>query len=244
MSCDRTAERISDLVDGTLEETTRTQIEAHLESCPSCRALAADLGRIREAAGALPPQRPPARVWQQLAERLPAAAPSPPGTDVDAAFAWNRSLGWLAAAASVVLVAGSAYWLVPTMSSTGSGANTSTAADATAVVESIESELEAAEAHYQNAIAGLEQIAQAERETLGPGVAAELQLSMTVLDDAIAESRAALVTEPESQSAQSSLFEALRRKVSLLQDTISLVNEMRKGDAVEAGRIVGELNQS
>ena len=35
---------------------------------------------------------------------------------------------------------------------------------------------------------------------------------------------------PRASVAQESLFEAFRRKVALLQDTIALMNEMRKGN--------------
>ena len=49
--------------------------------------------------------------------------------------------------------------------------------------------------------------------------------------------------EPENDVAQQSLFEALRNKVALLQDTIALINEMRKGNQEGAARIVSGLNQ-
>ena len=44
--------------------------------------------------------------------------------------------------------------------------------------------------------------------------------------------------------AQESLFEAFRSKIGLLQDTISLINEMRKGNQAEAARIAGSLHKS
>ena len=65
-----------------------------------------------------------------------------------------------------------------------------------------------------------------------------------MIDQAIDESRAALKAEPQSTIARDSLFQALRRKVDLLQDTIALMNEMRKGDAAGAASIVESLNKS
>ncbi len=44
--------------------------------------------------------------------------------------------------------------------------------------------------------------------------------------------------------AQESLFDAFRRKVSLLQDTIALMNEMRKGNQAGAARIAEGPNKS
>jgi hypothetical protein len=65
-----------------------------------------------------------------------------------------------------------------------------------------------------------------------------------VIDQAIEESRVALRTEPASQVAQENLFEAFRRKIGLLQDTIALMNEMRQGDEAGAARIVENLKKS
>jgi hypothetical protein len=102
--------------------------------------------------------------------------------------------------------------------------------------------LQLAEEHYVKAIAGLEAIASAEGSALDQDTADVLQASLTVIDEAIGESRAALRTEPGSDIAQQSLFEALRSKVTLLQDTIALINEMRKGNQEGAARIVNGLN--
>ena len=65
-----------------------------------------------------------------------------------------------------------------------------------------------------------------------------LQKNLQVIDSAISESRAALRAEPQSPAARDSLFDALRRKVGLLQDTIALMNEMRKGNAAGAAQII------
>ena len=71
-----------------------------------------------------------------------------------------------------------------------------------------------------------------------------LQKNLQVIDLAIAESRAALRNEPQSVPARDSLFDALKRKVVLLQDTIALMNQMRKGDAAGAAQIVDGANKS
>ena len=70
-----------------------------------------------------------------------------------------------------------------------------------------------------------------------------LQKNLQVIDQAIAESRAAFRSEPPSTPARDSLFDALRRKVSLLQDTIALMNEMRKGNAAGAAQLVDGVNK-
>jgi hypothetical protein len=124
-------------------------------------------------------------------------------------------------------------------------------AQADVAVESVESEFRQAEQHYQNAIAKLEQAARLDQAakdgtqaSLDPQTAAMLQKNLQVLDQAIAESRSALHAEPASAAAADSLFEALRRKVALLQDTIALMNEMRKGNAAGAAQIIDGGNKS
>ena len=65
-----------------------------------------------------------------------------------------------------------------------------------------------------------------------------------VIDRAIAESRTALQSQPQSAPAQNSLFEALSQKVTLLQSTIALMNEMRKGNSAGAAQLVDRAKKS
>ncbi len=64
-----------------------------------------------------------------------------------------------------------------------------------------------------------------------------------MIDQAIGESRAALRAQPASEPAQTSLVENFKAKIGLLQDTVALINEMRKGDEAGAARIVSGLKQ-
>ena len=114
----------------------------------------------------------------------------------------------------------------------------------------MEAEFRLAEQHYQNAIAKLEQAARLdqtearqESERARSQTAAMLQKNLHVIDQAIAES-ARPPRATRERAARNSLFDALRRKVALLQDTIALMNEMRKGNSAGAAQIVDSLNKS
>lgn len=165
--------------------------------------------------------------------RTPVRAPRPSG-----APAWK----WLAAAAVIVLAAG-ASWFGVTRSGRGPAAPpvqaTATPPDAQAVA----AELQQAEQHYQKAISGLEQIASSEKGALDPATAATLEKNLAVVDQAIGESRAALKQQPTSEPAQQSLLENFRTKLALLEDTVALINEMRKGNEAGAARIASGLNK-
>jgi len=110
-------------------------------------------------------------------------------------------------------------------------------------VASVVTELEAAASHYDKAIQELEQIAKSDGGALDPQLAGVLQKNLQVIDQAIGESRAALKAQPASADAQDSLFDAMRSKVTLLQQTVELINEMRKGNQAEVGRLIQGLNQ-
>jgi anti-sigma factor RsiW len=257
MQCSQYRESIHELVDGTIGPIRRAELERHLEECADCRALAADLRAIHDTAASLDPLEPPDGVWLQIAGRLRqegrvAALPT------RAPAASRRYVAVLAlAAALVVAVGASIVMLLPrwredtaTARVTTPPATSAPAAQqgnppAEIAVESVEEEFRLAEQHYQNAIAKLEQAARldqpaANATTLDAQTAAMLQKNLQVIDQAIAESRTALRSEPQSVAARDSLFEALRRKVALLQDTIALMNEMRKGNSAGAAQILNK----
>ncbi|MGE0041224.1 MAG: anti-sigma factor [Vicinamibacterales bacterium] len=241
MECRAFADDIAGLVEGELDPARRRAIERHLEGCEACRALVADLGTIRAAAFTLERHEPPADAWQRLETRL-AAEPPPAGRLPGWPAALGRA-GWLAAAAALLLVTAAGLYPLVGRSPGASGAGAGTPPDDAALVASVEADLQAAETHYQKAIDGLEQIAASDSDALDPQVAAVLQKNLQVIDQAIGESRAALRAEPASQYAQDSLFDAMRSKVSLLQQTVELINEMRKGNQAEAGRLIQGLKQ-
>lgn len=245
MACERYLDRIHEAVDGALGPIRRADLEMHLGECEDCRALYEDLVRIRDAGAALPPLEAPDRVWLQVAGRLrqegrihemPKAAPA------------RRSYtGWLAAAAALVLVAGGAVlmWNRPAPSPVTQTATTAAppAAGNAAPpksVETVQTEVDVAQQQFEKAIADLEKVAKANQSALDPGTSQTIEKNLGIIDQAIAENRAAVKAEPASVAARETLFEALRQKVTLLQDTISLINEMRKGNNAAAAQLVNK----
>jgi hypothetical protein len=99
-----------------------------------------------------------------------------------------------------------------------------------------------AEQHYEQAIAGLQQIVDAQDADLDPGTRAVLRQNLAVIDRAINESREALSDEPASTLAQESLLDALDTKVALLQDTVALASEI-DGDRPDDAAGAAQVNQ-
>jgi Putative zinc-finger len=244
--CEAYSASIGELADGTLAEPERGRVEAHLDQCAACRGLLADLESLRRQAHRLPRREPPAALWTRIEGGLRAQGVRDRGLSIN--------LRWLAAAAALIVVITGAVLTIrrtdrpapPDTAATQSTQPASAASnpDAAGLVESVEADLRAAEQHYERAITGLEKIASADERTLDPQVAATLKKNLEIIDGAIAESRSALRSEPQSAPARESLFEALRRKMSLLQDTIALMNEMRKGNQAGTSQILESLQKS
>jgi len=236
MSCREYDAQIGDYVDGVMDEAQRASFDSHLSTCASCRAAVADFSVILAASLSLEPQVPPPHVWRKLSAAIE-AEPKPflgvGGTQ------WWRAFAPVAAMA--VLVASLSWTAAQLTSVPGERIATRTPVTQSEPV-SILAEYQLAERDLSNTIEGLERIA-TDRTALDMETADVLKANLTVLDGAIGESRDALKKEPENDVAQESLFEALRNKVALLQDTIALINEMRKGNQEGAARIVSGLNQ-
>jgi anti-sigma factor RsiW len=251
--CEDYADWLDEYIGGTLEPTARQRVDAHLATCDACRALIHDLQQIRRVARSLESTAPPPRVWSAIAERIePRAQPAPRPQRIRRPermlSSWTIGLA-VAAALALVVITASVVRLVEHRGAPASAPATTTASapassGGAATAESVAGELQQAEAHYEKAIDGLQQIAKAGQGSLDPKVAAALQQNLTVIDQAIAESRAALQAQPTSAPAQASLLDAFRTKVGLLEETIALINEMRKGNDAGAARIVKGLKQS
>jgi len=240
MACERHLERIQELVDGTLGAIRRSELEQHLAQCEDCRALKADLERIRDAAASLPQMRPPDGAWLQIAARLRQEGRIQETAEPPSRDRW--SYGWPAIAAALLLAA-SASLLVLFRSAGPAPAPASAAASAPAgdqSVEAAQNAVDAAQQQFEKAIADLEKVARANTNALDPTTSAVIDKNLGIIDRAIAENRAAVKAEPGSVAARETLFEALRQKVSLLQDTVALINEMRKGDNAAAARLVNK----
>jgi hypothetical protein len=90
-------ERLSEYLDDELDAPTRAELEAHLEGCPPCRRVLADLRTLQRAARNLPERAVAHDLWPGLARQLD-REPRP-----------RRRLEWALAFAAGVLVTGSLW---------------------------------------------------------------------------------------------------------------------------------------
>ena len=244
MSCKDYSEAIAEFVDGGLDPARQRELERHVEGCPACRALVADLKSIQAAAFTLDRRELPPHILPALQLRL-AQEPRPAAGGRLLAFPASRAamVAWIAAAAALVIITTAGVWSVMQPAARHTAQGDIASPDPSDAVASVQAELQAATKHYENAIQQLEQIAKNDKDALDPQVAAVFQKGMQEIDQAIDEKRAALLEQPTNADVQEGLFDAMRSKVALLQQTVELINQMRQGNQAETGRLLQGLNQ-
>ena len=220
---DRYRDWLDDWVDGALEAGKRAELEAHLQGCAECRALAQELQSFKKAASGLPRRDPPTSVWPRIAAAIRQGR-AQEGTPGPASNEWRRAFLPLAA---VFLLAAAAGLLRVTLQNLGESAArvaNQPSGDASAEVSGLNGK------EYEGAISDLQQLVQRDNSLFDPVVAQALQASLSTIDQAIGESKAACTAQPDDEMAKESLLDAFRRKLLLLENTIVLLNDIRKGE--------------
>lgn len=243
MTCADVERSLGEVLDGHLPADALAPIQAHLATCTACAGLLADFERLQTAARSLGPITPPDHIWLEIAGRIhlegkgaPVGATTVPHHRPTSTVTRGESWQWIGVAAALLLVTTAVYFASRpgTPATTQTTAQIESNASTPATVETVDEALRRAEAEYEKAIAQLETLVKNGDPDVSPETVATLQRSVTTIDKAIEESRAALTDNPTSQPARTSLFDALRSKVNLLQTTVVLMNDMRRGDAAGA----------
>ena len=196
MNCNELRDRIDDAVSGCLAPAELAAVEAHADACAECRS---DL----EAARALS---------IPLAQ-LPRAIEPPPAVwhGIEARIRPRRRRTLPAIAAALVLMAASSAATILIMRDTPS--------DVAAAVPAIE-------ADYIEQAAALSGVLGAERGRLAPETIETLERNLRIIDDAIAESRAALEADPGDPDLRLLLRASHEQKVALLEQATRLAREL------------------
>ena len=226
-------------VDGTIGSIRRAELEQHLDECATCRALLDGPAADPRRGGGARPLEPPDRAWLQIAGRLRQEG----RVTATGARSRRRALRDLARdrgraghrrrARRSVRCCCAQTRRTPEQPPRRPPRATRRPASRPEPW----SECGRRAAHREGDRRARERSARRTR-TLDPADAATIDKNLGIIDQAIAENRAAVRAEPQSVAARETLFEALRRRSSLLQDTISLINEMRKGNNAAAAQLV------
>ena len=212
MNCAEARERLDDYVDGELAAPELHQMELHLASCPACRDEERELRVLLAHAAALPKEVAPSRdLWPSLSAEMAAGPRVLP-------FVPRRVVyGGLAAAAALVMA------LVVSRGGPGSpmpvGRSSPTAIPAAARPGSA---LNEAEADYDRATNALLATLQDHRDRIAPETIQSVERNLAVIDEALAQVRAALDKEPGNAELTRMLAATHRKKVDVLRRVVKL----------------------
>lgn len=209
MSCEEAIDRLDEYVDGTLSERDLHEVELHLHGCAGCREEERLLRSLLAQAAALPRAiEPPRDLWPAIADRIAAGA------------ARSRAASWWAPLALAVAAA-----LVMTLAATllrRQGPSRSPAALVPALETVSMRPIGDAEADYERATAALLAALDERRDSLSPETLAAVERNLAVIDQAMAEVRAALRKDPGRPQLARMLAATHRKKVDVLQRVVKL----------------------
>ena len=228
-------DKLSDYLDDELPPEERRAVAAHLAGCEPCAATLDELKRVVARARSLPARPPATDLWRGIAERIddrPAArvasfAPRGPARRVSFTLPQLAAASLLIAALSggLVWMAGARAPRATTEESAATrpaeAAQTRTDESATASIESVS----LADAQYDAAVADLERALDKGRGRLDRSTIAAVEQSLQIIDQAIAQARQALATDPANSYLSSHLVETRRRKLDLLRRAAALTSE-------------------
>jgi hypothetical protein len=215
LSCEHTAERMDDYLDGTLAQDEQHRLELHLAECADCREEERTLRAIVAQAEALPRGlTPPRDLWPEIRERLEPRARVP-------LRGWGGRGSQLAAAAAVLIAVAGSWFLRGPAGTAAPGAGPT--GQATLVAQAPQGlPLRDVEREYARATAELMVALDARREELSPETVAVVEENLRSIDVALAQIRAALERDPSNPGLARMLTSTHRRKVDVLQQVVRL----------------------
>ena len=226
LTCEEFERDVGAWLDEDATPETRTMMEAHTARCATCAALLADLRRIATDARALPALAPTRDLWAGIEARIQAPViPLADGASVAgtagsaparrAPRTWQLSTRGLAAAAAVLIAISSGLTYLATRSEPAVTRQW-VATGGESVVHPAGMPVPAI-TQYDAEIGRLRDVIAERRGELDSATVATIERSLRVIDDAIAESRAALAHDPASDFLNEQLDRTLARKVELMR---------------------------
>jgi hypothetical protein len=218
---DSFTDRLSDYLDDELDATERASVDRHLTSCASCRTTLQELRAVVARAAALEDRAVPNR-WTELAPHLSARRLAKRLSFLHRASAPRRfsfTLTQLAAASlTLIVLSGGLVWMARSgdpradFAPVGATSNPDDPQDAPRATPT-----NFADAHYDEAVADLQQTLTTGRTKLDAETVRVLEDNLGAIDRAIEQCRDALAKDPANVYLNTHLAEARQRKLALLR---------------------------
>lgn len=216
-------EAINNMADGRAPSVLES---AHLAACADCSTQLAALRALLGVAQQMPSTiDPPVDAWAQIRRAIDAQKTVPMPRHTTSAQHVRLSRRTLGAAAVLLIAVSSA---VTTVVLSGRRADdrppvrrgAENGAPATLV-----SDIGAIEQEYLSSASTLRAALDEERPALAPATVALVERNLRIIDDAIAEARAALMHDPASAALRALLRKSHEQKIDFLRRTTALLHE-------------------
>lgn len=192
-----TEQQLNDFVDQALDASDADAVSAHLQSCAQCTREIEALRALLERVNGLPASIMPARdlrpgIWARA--------------DQKSLWHWRYPL----AAAAILLIAITSTVTVLVTRNEGGPVVRVTETPATVDLVTLENQ-------YGPEVETMERMLREQREQLAPETVQILEENLAIIDKAIQEARAALISDPQSNMLGELLRSAYQRKLDLLK---------------------------
>jgi hypothetical protein len=242
LTCEQFADSLADFLERDVAEATRASMEGHAMACDDCGPLLADLRRLRLDAANLPELSPSRDLWSGIATRIETRVVELPNRSSLVARRSSRVWMGLAAAGLIAVTATVTYRIARRDTTTAVPVATSTVAvlwspkpdkvdsvvptprstAAPAATRLVSNTKPTAEQTFDSEISRLRKVVDARKSKLDTATVSVIEKNLAIIDDAIAQCRAALHKDPASQYLNESLNDALDNKVQLLRTAATL----------------------
>ena len=212
-------DRLSEYVDGDLDDETQRALEAHLVSCATCQATRDELLRVVARARATTYREPGQDLWPKLEASLTPAQRARRPRVV------SFTIGRLALAAGIVaMIAGGLAWSIATRQSASRSPDVASAQPAARSTppSAALGPAALAVASYREAATDLERALAAGRGTLRPETMQVIEANLRSIDVAMAQADSALRQDPGSEYLNQYLVATMQRKLKLLRHAVAI----------------------
>jgi anti-sigma factor RsiW len=215
-------ELLSSYVDDDVSALERMRVESHLAQCEQCRADVEGLRRVVRRAAALDDRPPQQDLWAGIKERIGELDSSDVVPLAPRRRRFVFTMPQLAAAAAVIVAVsagGASLIMHGTSAPTTSAGTTDRKGNVILVNATPDVQISAG---YEAPIRELQQALTQRRSQLDTSTVRVIEQSLTVIDAAIRQAKAALAKDPNNTYLNGHLQRAFDRKLDLLRQAATL----------------------
>jgi anti-sigma factor RsiW len=220
-------DRLSEYADDELTVDEKMAVDEHLAVCAHCRQVLGELRAVASRARSLT-DLPPARdLWPGVAAGI-GAPPQQASRVVEMRTARRFSFTLpqlVAAGLALMILSGAMVWMAR-LGGDRTDFPAIGAVEAPGPAEAIAVPATFAEAHYDDAIADLQQTLDAGRAKLDPETVRVLEANLVAIDRAIEQCREALAADPANLFLSDHLVAAKKKKLALLRRATAMAESL------------------